>query len=64
MRCLNSKEEHIDHLHIVLGVIGKHKLHTKFPKCEFRLSSVAFLGYVILKEGEMVYLQMVEVAKN
>ncbi|WMV49540.1 hypothetical protein MTR67_042925 [Solanum verrucosum] len=35
----------------VLGVLGKHKLYAKFSKCEFWLTSVAFLGLVVSKEG-------------
>ncbi|WMV24273.1 hypothetical protein MTR67_017658 [Solanum verrucosum] len=29
-----SKEEHADHLRIVLGVLGRQKLFAKFSKCE------------------------------
>lgn len=36
-----SKEEHADHLRIVLGVLGKQKLYAKFSKCEFWLTFVA-----------------------
>ena len=39
-----SEEEHVEHLRIVLGVLGKQKLYTKFSKCEFWLKSIAFLG--------------------
>lgn len=30
-----SKEEHVEHLCIVLGVVRQQKLYTKFSKCEF-----------------------------
>ena len=33
-----SKEEHVGHLRIVLGVLGKQKLYAKFYKCEFLLT--------------------------
>ncbi|WMV59039.1 hypothetical protein MTR67_052424 [Solanum verrucosum] len=61
---LKSKEEHADHLHIVLGVLGKQKLYAKFSKCEFWLTSVAFLEHVISREGVMVDPQKIEEVKN
>ena len=30
-----SKEEHEEHLRIVLQVLREHQLYTKFSKCEF-----------------------------
>ncbi|WMV40557.1 hypothetical protein MTR67_033942 [Solanum verrucosum] len=45
------EEEHANHLRIVLGVLGKQRLHAKFSKCELWLTSVAFLGHVVSKEG-------------
>ena len=59
-----SKEEHADHLRILLGVLGKQKLYAKFSKCEFWLESVAFLGHVVSKEGVMVDPQKIEAVKN
>ncbi|WMV42565.1 hypothetical protein MTR67_035950 [Solanum verrucosum] len=61
---LKSEEEHTDHLRIVLGVFGKQKLYEKFSKCEFWLTSVAFLGHVVSKEGVMVDPQKIEAVKN
>ncbi|WMV25841.1 hypothetical protein MTR67_019226, partial [Solanum verrucosum] len=61
---LKSEEEHADHLRIVLGVLGKQKLYAKFSKCEFWLTSVAFLGHVVSKEGVMVDPQKIEADKN
>ncbi|WMV24958.1 hypothetical protein MTR67_018343 [Solanum verrucosum] len=46
-----SEEEHADHLRIVLGVLGKQRLYAKFSKCAFWLTSVAYLGHVVSKEG-------------
>nr|GFD13190.1 retrotransposon protein, putative, Ty3-gypsy subclass [Tanacetum cinerariifolium] len=40
-----SKEEHEDHLRTVLQTLRQ------FSKCEFWLSSVAFLGHIISAEG-------------
>nr|GEZ92215.1 putative reverse transcriptase domain-containing protein [Tanacetum cinerariifolium] len=48
---LKSKEEHEDHLRIVLQTLRQEKLYAKFSKCEFWLSSVAFLGHIVSAEG-------------
>lgn len=49
-----SLEEHEQHLRIVLQTLRGHQLYTKFSKCEFWLSQVAFLGHVVSKEGFQV----------
>nr|GFB58994.1 putative reverse transcriptase domain-containing protein [Tanacetum cinerariifolium] len=46
-----SKEEHEDHLRTVLQTLRQKKLYAKFSKCEFWLSSVAFLGHNVSAEG-------------
>ena len=46
-----SKEEHEEHLRIVLQTLRKNRLYAKFKKCEFWLEQVAFLGHVISKKG-------------
>nr|GFC59374.1 retrovirus-related Pol polyprotein from transposon 17.6 [Tanacetum cinerariifolium] len=46
-----SKEEHEDHLRTVLQILRRKKLYAKFSKCEFWLSSVAFLGHIVSTEG-------------
>nr|GFA30989.1 retrotransposon protein, putative, Ty3-gypsy subclass [Tanacetum cinerariifolium] len=46
-----SKEEHEDHLRTVLQILSQEKLYAKFSKCEFWLSSVAFLGHSVSTEG-------------
>nr|GEX24207.1 putative reverse transcriptase domain-containing protein [Tanacetum cinerariifolium] len=48
---LKSKEEHEDHLRTVLQTLQQEKLYAKFSKCEFWLSSVAFLGHIVSAEG-------------
>nr|GFC71268.1 putative reverse transcriptase domain-containing protein [Tanacetum cinerariifolium] len=47
---LKSKEEHEDHLRTVLQTLRQKKLYAKFSKYEFWLSSVAFLGHIVLAE--------------
>ncbi|XP_015060243.1 uncharacterized protein LOC107006122 [Solanum pennellii] len=43
--------EHADHLWTVLRVLQHQKLYGKFSKCEFWLTSVAFLGHIIGADG-------------
>ncbi|GJZ70928.1 putative reverse transcriptase domain-containing protein [Tanacetum coccineum] len=40
-----SKEEHSEHLKIILDLLKKEKLYAKFLKCDFWLESVQFLGH-------------------
>jgi len=42
-----SKEEHDDHLRVVLHTLKEKKLFAKLSKCEFWLQEVSFLGHVI-----------------
>jgi len=46
-----NKEEHAQHLRIVLTRLREHKLYAKFSKCEFWLQRVEFLGHVLTPEG-------------
>jgi len=46
-----SREEHAEHLRIVLSTLTAHKLYAKFKKCDFWMRKVHFLGHVISKEG-------------
>ena len=46
-----NKEEHKEHLRLVLEKLREHQLYAKFSKCEFWLKEVGFLGHVILGKG-------------
>ena len=46
-----NKEEHADHLRVVLAVLREHQLYGKLSKCEFWLEEVQFLGHVISAQG-------------
>ena len=59
-----TKEEHEHHLRIVLGILKEKKLNAKFSKCEFWLSSVAFLGHLVSKEGIMVDPKKIEAVRD
>ncbi|GJW55408.1 putative reverse transcriptase domain-containing protein [Tanacetum coccineum] len=42
-----NKEEHANHLRIILELLRKEELYAKFSKCDFWISIVQFLGHVI-----------------
>ena len=44
-----TKEEHDEHLHIILQVLREHKFYAKFSKCEFFKDKLQYLGHVIWK---------------
>ena len=49
-----TKEEHYEHLRIVLQTLRKHKLYTKFDMCDFYQKEIQYLGHVISSEGIVV----------
>ena len=51
---LQSKEDHEQHLRLVLQRLKEKQLYAKFKKCEFWLEKVVFLGHVVSKDGIMV----------
>ncbi|GJU37877.1 putative reverse transcriptase domain-containing protein [Tanacetum coccineum] len=46
-----TREEHVEHLRLVSGLLKKEKLYAKFSKCELWLREVQFLGHVINGNG-------------
>nr|GFA29489.1 reverse transcriptase domain-containing protein [Tanacetum cinerariifolium] len=46
-----NKEEHTNHLRIILELLGKEKLYAKFSKCDFWINIVQFLRHVIDSQG-------------
>ncbi|GJX16298.1 putative reverse transcriptase domain-containing protein [Tanacetum coccineum] len=46
-----NKEEHANHLRIILELLKKEKLYAKFSKCDFWINIVQFLGHVIDSQG-------------
>ena len=59
-----SKEDHEEHLRVVLQILRENQLYAKFSKCQFWLDSVAFLGHVISAEGVYVDPQKIEAIVN
>src|SRR3954463_5244653 len=49
-----NKEEHAEHLRLILEKLREHKLYAKYSKCEFWLPEVTYLGHVISKDGVAV----------
>ena len=49
-----SREEHAEHLRIILQTLREHRLYAKLSKCQFWLDSVAFLGHIVSVEGVSV----------
>ncbi|WRX25666.1 Reverse transcriptase domain - like 10 [Theobroma cacao] len=56
-----SSTDHEKYLRVVLETLRQKQLFTKLKKCDFWLSSVAFLGHVVSKDGISVDLKKVEV---
>ncbi|XP_027941210.1 uncharacterized protein LOC114195008 [Vigna unguiculata] len=55
-----TREDHVDHLRVVLDVLREHQLYDKLSKCEFWLEEVQFLGHVISAKGIAVDLAKIE----
>ncbi|GJX36380.1 putative reverse transcriptase domain-containing protein [Tanacetum coccineum] len=59
-----SEEEHAEHLKLILELLKKEELYAKFSKCNFWLSKVQFLGYMIDSEGIHVDPTKIESIKD
>ncbi|GJV28848.1 putative reverse transcriptase domain-containing protein [Tanacetum coccineum] len=46
-----NKQEHAEHLKLILELLKKEQLYAKFSKCEFWIPKVQFLGHVIDSQG-------------
>ncbi len=56
-----NREEHDEHLRIILQTLRENKLYAKLSKCEFWLSEIAFLGHIASADGIRVDLKKIEV---
>ncbi|GJV58378.1 reverse transcriptase domain-containing protein, partial [Tanacetum coccineum] len=59
-----NKQEHEDHLKLILELLKKKELYAKFSKCEFWIPKVQFLGHVIDSEGIHVDPAKIESVKD
>ncbi|GJZ15764.1 putative reverse transcriptase domain-containing protein, partial [Tanacetum coccineum] len=46
-----TREEHEDHLGVILEILRQKKPYAKFSKCDFWLGKVAFLGHIVSADG-------------
>ncbi|GKE43203.1 putative reverse transcriptase domain-containing protein, partial [Tanacetum coccineum] len=59
-----DEEEHGKHLKIILELLKKERLYAKFPKCDFWLDSIQFLGHVIDHSGVHVDSAKIKAIKS
>ncbi|GJX38873.1 putative reverse transcriptase domain-containing protein [Tanacetum coccineum] len=59
-----NKQEHEEHLKLILELLKKDELYAKFSKCEFWFPKVQFLGYVIDSQGIHVDPAKIESIKD
>ncbi|KAJ9539019.1 hypothetical protein OSB04_031752 [Centaurea solstitialis] len=59
-----SKEDHEQHLRLILELLKTERLDAKFSKCEFWIREVHFLGHVVNKEGIHVDPAKIEAIKK
>nr|GEV65646.1 hypothetical protein [Tanacetum cinerariifolium] len=59
-----TKEDHENHLRLMLDLLRKEKLYAKFSKCEFWLQEVHFLGHVLNHDGIYVDPSKIKAVKS
>ncbi|GKB04116.1 putative reverse transcriptase domain-containing protein [Tanacetum coccineum] len=59
-----NKQEHEEHLKLILELLKKKELYAKFSKCEFWIPKVQFLGHVIDSQGIHVDPAKIESIKD
>jgi hypothetical protein len=55
----NNREEHEEHLRLVLQVLIEHQLYAKFNKCDFFQKQTHYLGHVLSEEGVAIDLDKI-----
>ncbi|KAI3762990.1 hypothetical protein L1987_53435 [Smallanthus sonchifolius] len=59
-----NKEEHEEHLRLILELLKRDQLYAKFSKCEFWIREVQFPGHVVNEKGIHVDPSKIEAIKN
>ncbi|GKE16624.1 putative reverse transcriptase domain-containing protein [Tanacetum coccineum] len=59
-----NKQEHEEHLKLILELLKKEQLYAKFSKCEFWIPKVQFLGHVFDSQGIHVDPAKIESVKD
>ena len=54
-----NKEDHLQHLKVILDVLTKHHLYVNMKKCRFLQENLVFLGFFISQKGVKMDLEMV-----
>ena len=49
-----TKEEHEEHLRLVMQVLREHQLYAKLSNCSFYQGRIHYLGHIIYEEGVTV----------
>nr|GEV54720.1 putative reverse transcriptase domain-containing protein [Tanacetum cinerariifolium] len=60
----HNKEEHANHLRIILELLGNEELYAKFSKCDFWINVVQFLRHTIDNQGLYVDPTKIKAVKN
>ncbi|GKD43412.1 putative reverse transcriptase domain-containing protein [Tanacetum coccineum] len=59
-----NKEEHADHVRIIMELLKKEKLYAKFSKCDFWISIMQFLRHVIDSQRIHIDPAKIKAVKN
>ena len=59
-----TKEEHEEHLRVVLEILREKKFYAKLSKCEFWMEKVKLLGHVVSQGGNAVDPNKIEAVMN
>ena len=59
-----SKEEHLEHLKLVLKTLQKEKLLINLKKCSFMKEEMVYLGFVISRDSLKMDSEKVQAIKN
>ncbi|GJZ04094.1 putative reverse transcriptase domain-containing protein, partial [Tanacetum coccineum] len=59
-----TKEDHENHLRLMLDLLRNEKMYAKFSKCEFWLQEVHFLGHVVNHDGIHMDPSKIEAVKS
>jgi hypothetical protein len=59
-----SKEEHEQHMRMVLQVLREHHLYAKLRKCSFYQKQIHYLGHIISKDGIAVDPEKIEAIRE
>ncbi|GKB56477.1 putative reverse transcriptase domain-containing protein, partial [Tanacetum coccineum] len=59
-----NKEEHADHLRIILELLKKEKLYAKFSKCDLWISIVEFLGHRFIEGFSKIAKPLTELTQK